>query len=63
MLGGYDDRVGGVERAEWMYSSGMKFSLCQAVVAWRVQRATLSTAPVSGTLGCLDRIAGWVPYC
>ena len=57
MLGENGDRVGGVEQAEWIYSSGIKLSLCEAVVARRVQRATLSTAPVSGTLDCLDRIS------
>ena len=33
-----------------MHSSGTKLSLGQAVDAWRVQRATLSTAPLSGML-------------
>ena len=61
MLGECDDCVGGVEQAEWMYSSGIKLSLCQAVIAWQVQPATLSTAPVSGTLDCLDRIADLSP--
>ena len=48
---GWDaDSVGWVEQAEWMHSSGTKLSLGQAVDAWRVQRATLSTAPLSGML-------------
>ena len=56
MHGRYDS-VGGVEQAIWMCSSGMKLALCQAVDVWRVQRDTLNTAPWSGTLDCLNRIA------
>ena len=58
MYGGDRRSVGRVEQTEWMYSPGMKLSLDQAVEAWRVQRATFSTVPVTGTLDCLDRIAG-----
>ena len=57
MHGGDSRSVGRVEQTEWMYSPGMKLSLDQAVEAWRVQRATLRTAPLSGTLDCLCRIA------
>ena len=39
MLSCYDDSVGRVGQAAWMYSSGDKFLLCQAVVSWRVQRS------------------------
>ena len=57
MLGEYDDCLGGVKQAEWMHSSRIKLSLCQPVVAWRVQRGTLSTAPVLRTFDFLNRNA------
>ena len=40
-----------------MCSSGINLSLSQAVDPWRVQRATLNTETLSGTLDCLNTIA------
>lgn len=57
MHGWVDGSIGGVGQAERVYSLGIKLSLDQAVDAWRVQRATLSSSPLSGTLDCLCRIA------
>lgn len=57
MHGWVKDGVGWVGQAEWMHPSGIKLSLDKAVEAWRVRRDKSSSAPLSGTLDRLRRIA------